>query len=201
MIAPSLSHFLSLTPPPPPPPHTPACHALSCSSNIYTRRDGHLDFIRLLVAHRADVNLKTNRCNSALHFAFEREWPHIVEFLVQEGGDLDMKNALGKRPADLRPIVAVPTPPPTPERKIVDTGEMNREARIKACLSQISEMVAGNGNEKGNETHLLGAAGSNISESLGENLGNHAFDLLSTCDIETKAAMLYAKTKIILDKR
>jgi len=63
--------------------------------------------MRLLLEHGADP-LDTNlRRNTPLHFAFERGHVEVARLLIDNGGAkaLNMKNALGKTPLDLNPVM------------------------------------------------------------------------------------------------
>lgn len=66
---------------------TPLMHAVLSGSH---------HFVQLLVEYGADVNATTREKNTALHYAFNRAWQPIVDFLVGESASLSAKNRLGQ---------------------------------------------------------------------------------------------------------
>ena len=54
---------------------------------ILASREGNNEFVTLLVAHGADVNLADNFQQTALHYAGERGYNEIVETLLMAGSE------------------------------------------------------------------------------------------------------------------
>jgi ankyrin repeat protein len=55
--------------------------------------EGHLEIVKLLLEHGADVNAKT-AYETALHLAAEKGHLEIVKFLLEHGADVNAKTAV-----------------------------------------------------------------------------------------------------------
>jgi ankyrin repeat protein len=63
-------------------------------------QDEAIEAIRLAIEAGADVNAVTNAGQSALHGAALQGYDRVVEFLVQNGANLDVKDKQGRTPLD-----------------------------------------------------------------------------------------------------
>ena len=59
---------------------------------------GHLDTVRLLLQHGADVDARDTKGNTVLHFSAAANSDHLLRFLVERGCDrlLDVTNKVGE---------------------------------------------------------------------------------------------------------
>ena len=65
---------------------------------MYAVVDGLMDFVNLLLAHGADVNLKDKRSWTALHFAAQEYNYDMVSTLLQHGAIVDVQDSFGNTP-------------------------------------------------------------------------------------------------------
>lgn len=66
------------------------------SSLHYASRAGHLEIVKCLVAHGADVNLRTRgNQSSPLHRASQQGHTVVVEFLLRNGADSGLRDSDG----------------------------------------------------------------------------------------------------------
>ena len=67
---------------------------------FYACENGHLEMVKLLHKHGADLNVKT-RCNRTLfHAACYDGYIDIVKFLLEEKVDFEIEDCDGKTPMD-----------------------------------------------------------------------------------------------------
>ena len=62
---------------------------------------GHIEFVKMLVAYGAKVNILTNKYESPLHLAARNGHCEVAEILAKNGAILDAKNKDKKTPTDL----------------------------------------------------------------------------------------------------
>ncbi|VUC25990.1 unnamed protein product [Clonostachys rosea] len=65
---------------------------------------GRLDSVRLLLDHGADVSIADYAGWTALHWAVNRNWPHIVRLLLDCGADPTVESADGDTPLSICPF-------------------------------------------------------------------------------------------------
>ena len=70
---------------------------------------GHLEVVKLLIDCGAKPNIRNQRKNTALHFAYEKGQTKIIEFLEEHGADksLKWKNNLGPYLLRFRSILSL----------------------------------------------------------------------------------------------
>ena len=61
----------------------------------------NLDIIKECLSKGCDINFQDYDKRTALHIAAEENKKEIVKFLIERGGDLNLKDRWGKTPNDL----------------------------------------------------------------------------------------------------
>lgn len=63
--------------------------------------DGHYNIINVLLKYKANVNIADSRGNTALHRAYMKKQPEIIDLIIRAGGDLTRKNHKGLIPENV----------------------------------------------------------------------------------------------------
>jgi ankyrin repeat protein len=92
-----------------------------------------LEAVRLLLPSGVDVNAATRAGDTALHFAARRLYPSVVEFLAQQGGDVNAVNKLKVTPLKAASEVGGPANLPTP----TEDPKASARERTAALLRQL----------------------------------------------------------------
>mmetsp|Transcript_30322 Transcript_30322/g.116290 ORF Transcript_30322/g.116290 Transcript_30322/m.116290 type:complete len:147 (-) Transcript_30322:402-842(-) len=66
----------------------------------YAAANGHLEIMRLLISHGADLNAVNEYGNTALHFAAINEKADAVELLLRNKADAALSNEFNRNPFD-----------------------------------------------------------------------------------------------------
>lgn len=64
---------------------------VSMSALMIASKQGHLDFIKLLLTHKAEINLKNNVGHNALTYALLNGEREVFEYLLEQGADPNTK--------------------------------------------------------------------------------------------------------------
>jgi hypothetical protein len=92
---------------------------------------------RLLLAHKADVNIRASDGGTPLHWAAERGNRAMVELLLTSGADVSAKNNKGQTPLDVVEGVSRPSAAP-PVRALPPPGASSAN-EVKELLQKASE--------------------------------------------------------------
>lgn len=66
----------------------------------FAAQDGDFDEVRRLVSDGADVNVFDSLGKTPLHYAVEREWLEIAQYLIEQGADVNARHesSIGNTP-------------------------------------------------------------------------------------------------------
>ena len=67
-----------------------------CTALIEAAQSGHKRILKLLMKAKASVNAQDRKGNTALHYASAYKYQAVVDYLVQHGADLEIRNAKAK---------------------------------------------------------------------------------------------------------